>query len=138
MQTISAAKRKKIFVSHGFQWRFAGLVAGSLAVLLLFTGLHGLFVAQMVLPEDISEQVRPVLAQSTHRVFLVGVIYIAVVTLAAVFLSHRTVGPLGRLEDDLNKLTESKESLEPIKIREGDELEGLVTAINRLIERMKG
>ena len=138
MHTASAAKRKKIFTSHGFQWRFAALVAGSLTVLLLFTGLHGLFVAQLVLPDNISRQIRPVLTQSTLRVFLVGVIYIAVVTLAAVFLSHRTVGPLGRLEEDLNRLADTKDALEPLKVRDGDGLEGLVDSINRLIERMKG
>jgi hypothetical protein len=138
LQTASAPKRKKIFVSHGFQWRFAALVAGSLTVLLLFTGLHGLFVAQLVLPEDVAQQVRPVLAQSTIRVFLVGAVYIAVVTLAAVFLSHRTVGPLGRLEEDLNHLAESPDEPEPIKVREGDGLEGLVSAVNRLMERLKG
>lgn len=137
MHSASAPKRKKIFVSSGFQWRFAALVAGSLTVLLLFTGLHGLFVAQMVLPDDISQQIRPVLEQSTMRIFLVGAIYIGVVTVAAVFLSHRTVGPLGRLEDDLERLAESKEAPEPLKIREGDELEGLVKSLNRLIERMK-
>ena len=124
--------------SHGFQWRFAALVAGSLTVLLLFTGLHGLFVAQLVLPNEVSRQIRPVLVQSTLRVFLVGAIYIAVVTLAAVFLSHRTVGPLGRLEEDLNRLAEGGEELEPLKVREGDGLESLVSAINRLIERLKG
>lgn len=138
MQTASAPKRKKIFLSHGFQWRYAALVAGSLTVLLLFTGLHGLFVSQLVLPEEISQQIRPVLAQSTLRVFLVGVIYIFVVTLAAVFLSHRTVGPLGRLENDLRRLAESDEVPEPLKVRDGDNLEGLVDSVNRLIERMKG
>lgn len=138
MHPVSAAKRKKIFTSHGFQWRFAALVAGSLTVLLLFTGLHGLFVAQLVLPDEVSRQIRPVLVQSTLRVFLVGVIYIAVVTLAAVFLSHRTVGPLGRLEEDLKRLAETDDELEPLKVREGDGLESLVNAINRLIERVKG
>jgi hypothetical protein len=138
LQTASAPKRKKIFTSHGFQWRFAALVAGSLTVLLLFTGLHGLFIAQLVLPEDISQQIRPVLAQSTLRIFLVGVVYIGVVTLAAVFLSHRTVGPLGRLEEDLRRLADSNEPIEPLKVREGDGLEGLVNAVNRLIARLKG
>ncbi len=138
MQTASAPKRKKIFLSHGFQWRIAALVAGSLTVLLLFTGLHGLFIVKLVLPEELSRQIQPVLVQSTLRVFLVGVIYIFVVTLAAVFLSHRTVGPLGRIESDLRRLAESDEVPEPLKVRNGDGLEGLVDAVNRLIERMKG
>ena len=72
----------------------------------------------------------------TPGVFLVGIIYIAVVTLASIFLSHRTVGPLGRVESDLRRLADSEHRPEPLKVREGDELEGIVTAINRLISRI--
>jgi hypothetical protein len=123
-------------LSHGFQWRIAALVAGSLAVLLLFTGLHGLFVVKLALPEEVVQQIHPMLLRSTGRIFLVGALYIAVVTLAAVFLSHRTVGPLGRIEGDLRRLADSVQDPEPLKIREGDELEELVKSLNRLITRM--
>ncbi len=75
--------------SEGFQWRFVALVAGSLTVLLMFTGLHGLYLAKLVLPHDVSPKVQGVLVSSTMRVFAVGVVYIAVVTIAALFLSHR-------------------------------------------------
>lgn len=102
----SAPNRRLIFSFHGFQWRFAALVAGSMTVLLLFAGLHGLFVAKLVLPQDVSQQIQPALVASTLRVFLIGSLYIAVVTVAAAFLSHTGVG--GGLTG-LNRLNEKRE-----------------------------
>jgi len=83
------------------------------------------------------EELKPQLLNSTWRLFLVGFLYVVVVTTAATFLSHRTVGPTTRLEKEIKKIANSKSSLEPLSIREGDELEGMVSAVNELIDRMK-
>jgi len=96
-------------------------------VLLLFTGLHGLFVAKLILPQEIAQQIQPMFAASTLRLFVVGVIYIAVVTLAAAFLSHKAVGPVGRLEDDLRRLVGSPEPPGGLTVREGTVLRELST-----------
>lgn len=118
---------------RGFQLRYAGLVAGALLVLLLFTGFHAMFAIQQILPSDVALNVRPLLEQSTYRVFFVGVLYIAVVTLAAIFLSHRALGPVGRLEDEVREMAESGGFNGELKVREGDGLEDLVVAINQLL-----
>jgi len=120
------------------QLRYALLVAGSLSVLLLFTGFHALFAIKQVLPPDMATQIAPALAASSFRVFVVGVLYIGVVTLAAVFLSHRAVGPLGRLEDEIRRMRESPEVQLPLKTRSGDDLEPLINELNGLIEKIRG
>lgn len=135
MRADAPHHRRKVLFLRGFQLRFAALVAGSLIVLLLFTGLHGLYVAQLVLPPDVSQHVRPVFESSTWRVFLIGLAYIMVVTVAAVFLSHRAVGPIARLEDEIRKLMEDPDGDRKLRIREGDELSGLADAINNLLEK---
>jgi hypothetical protein len=126
-------KRRKVFSSSGFQIRYAALVAGSLTVLLLFTGLHGLFVAKMELPADAAREAAVYFQASTIRVFVVGILYICIVTLAAVFLSHKAVGPVGRLEQEIENLVHSGEDVKSLKVREDDALAGLAQAINKLL-----
>lgn len=113
-------------------------MAGSLVVLLFFAGFHAVFVANTSLPPEILEQFRPALVGSTWRLFIVGLMYIGVVALAAVFLSHRIVGPTHRLEEQIIKIAESQSPPDEIQVREGDEFEGLVGAINKLVKQVKG
>ena len=134
----SHPKRKNIFFPRGFQLRYAFLVAGSLGVLLLFAGFHGFFIASSMLPTDVFQEYKPHLINSTLRLFVVGFLYITVVTLAATFLSHRTVGPTERLEKDINDIAKSKSQDPKLYVREGDELDGVVKAINNLIRSIKG
>ncbi len=91
-----------------------------------------------MLPPDVLEQFRPALVGSTWRLFFVGIMYIGVVSFAAIFLSHRIVGPTHRLEVEIEKIAESKSTLDAIHVREGDEFEGLVGAINKLVTQVKG
>lgn len=104
-------------------------------MLLLFTGLHGLYVAQSALTPELSLAVRPVFEASTVQVFVVGVAYIFIVTLGAMFLAHRAVGPVGRLENEVRSVLATGELTRLLKIRDGDEMAGLADAINKLIEK---
>jgi hypothetical protein len=134
----SIPKRKKILFLKGLQLRYAFLVAGSLFVLLLFCGLHGIFVAKKAIPTLVSPEFLPILRESTWRLFGVGLLYIGVVTFAAVLISHRTVGPAYRLEEEIRAMSEPNREIDVIKIRHGDEFESLVSAINSLISRLQG
>ena len=130
--------RKRILSGKGFQLRYALLTAGALFVLLLFAGVHGLFVASSTLPPELWSQYQKPFLVSTTRLFLVGALYVCVVTLAAIFLSHRAVGPAKRLEEEVERIIQTGRVSGPVEVREGDEFEGLVRAINRLVARLKG
>ncbi len=104
--------------------------------MVLFTGLHGLFFVKNLLPIDVPSNIRAELVSSTWRIFLVGFLYVFIVTLGAVFLSHRAVGPVHRLEEEIRNLSVSNGDVPPLKVREGDGLESLVQAINGLIGRI--
>lgn len=110
---------------RGFQLRYVALVAGSLLVMLMIAGAHTLYLGR----NDATLQA------ATLRFFLVGVLYVLVVTVAAVFLSHRAVGPTRRIEEELRAIAEDKTKPHALKVREGDDFEGLVTAINRFLEK---
>ncbi len=99
----------------GFQLRYVALVAGSLLVMLMIAAA--------------------LITDSAARFFVVGLVYVFVVTIAAVFLSHRAVGPTRRIEEELREIVENKNGSHQLKIREGDDFEGLVHAINKLLEK---
>jgi len=136
-EIIPALKRRTVFFIRGFQLRYTLLVAGSLLALLLFSGLHGIFMTQMTLPPDVMESFQPILWASTGRLFVAGIIFIAVVVLAAIFLSHRAVGPTMRLEEEIRRMAAASQPSHSLKVREGDEFETLVDAINLLLEKIR-
>ena len=130
-------RRKTIFFVSGLQLRYVFLVGGSLLVLLKFAGLHGYILVKTLLPVEISTSLQPLIFTSTVRLMIVGLFYVGVVTLAAAFLTHRTVGPLQRLEDEIWRIaTSTSDPLPHIKVREGDGLENIVIAVNKLAERV--
>jgi nitrogen fixation/metabolism regulation signal transduction histidine kinase len=51
-------------------------------------------------------------------------------------LSHRFSGPLERVERDLDKILEGDASVR-FKVREKDDIRGIVDKLNKLIERLK-
>jgi methyl-accepting chemotaxis protein len=130
-------KRYKIFEPRGFQLRYTALVFGSLSLLLIFASLHWLSWARATLSPQDFDLVWPALKASTARLFLVGGLYIAVVSVAAVFLSHRLVGPASRLEKDLRTISTEPEKANKLHVRSSDELEGVVDAINDLISKLQ-
>ncbi len=120
---------------RGFQIRYVGLVAGSLLVLLIIAGAHTFYLGRMFSADESARQFAPLIEASMFRFFIVGAFYVAVVTIAAVFLSHRAVGPTRRIEEELNQIVEHKEGAHLLKVRDGDDFEGLVGAINRILEK---
>ena len=129
-------RRKKIFFFQGFQLRYTALVAGSLLVMLMFAGFHGFYVAQEALPEAAYLDFKPNLIELTLRLVLVGLIYVAVLIMAAAFLAHRTVGPTYRMTEKLKEMAKPGKVIEPLHVREGDDFEYLAEGINKLIKKM--
>lgn len=117
--------------------RYTALVFGSLALLLIFASLHWLYWARATLSKEAFELIWPALKASTVRLFVVGGLYISVVSVAAVFLSHRLVGPASRLEKDLRTISKTPEKANMLHVRSSDELEGVVEAINDLIANLQ-
>lgn len=127
----------KIFDFRGVQKRFVFLVAGSLAVLLLFTSLHAIFIAEKALDPGVFEGFKDVLFDSTWRLIGVGVLYIAVVTLAAMFLTHRAVGPIHRMEQELENALKDPKKFSGFQIREDDDMKSFISRLNDLLSAVK-
>ena len=71
-----------------------------------------------------------------NLVFVVAAIIGLVVTsVGALILSHKVAGPLGRLEEHMEKIT-SKELLSPVKFRTGDFFIEIEEAFNKFINNV--
>ena len=72
------------------------------------------------------------------RLALVGGLYVAVMILAAAFLSHRAVGPVARLAEELKEKIHKNVSIEHLHVRSGDDLEPLIEVLNQVLRKEKG
>jgi hypothetical protein len=133
---LSKTKRTTIFVMRGFQLRYVGLVTGSLLIMLAIAGAHTFYLWNSLSVENASQYL-PMIQSSMIRFFVVGFFYVVVVTIAAVFLSHRAVGPTRRIEEEIREIADKKEGVHLLKVRDGDDFEGLIGAINRILEKKR-
>jgi len=56
-----------------------------------------------------------------------------IIIIVSMFLSHKTVGPLTRLERNIRAVSEGNLQMR-LKVRKGDALFGLTQAINEMLE----
>ncbi len=137
-------KRKKIFVSP-IQRKF---ILSIIVILLLMFGFVEWDIYQTTKSlsftiSSLSVESIGALVQSTYNVVMVKVfVFMLVVSLLGIWLSiyltHRLVGPLYRLEGEIKSIVGIKGDLSHIfKIRKRDELGSLVEALNLMVGRLK-
>lgn len=131
-------KRKRKYLGTRLQKKLLFLIFVSAVVPALVVGMcmyymiFSLAALQMAIPELIAYNLMPVF----HKVNLVIAVALPVVLLliwlAALELSHRIVGPVFRMERELDeRITGAKSG--PIQLRKDDEFKGLAEKINKLI-----
>jgi methyl-accepting chemotaxis protein len=54
-----------------------------------------------------------------------------------VLLSHRFVGPLERLEKEIDRVARSGDYTKRLRVRKKDDIRAVAEAVNRLLDRMK-
>jgi len=104
-------------------------------VMMVFAAFYICYAMQTLVPSEVRAGIETGFKQSIERFVLVGIIYVIVFTIAAIFLSHRLVGPTHRIEEELRRIADSNQSFEPLQVREGDEFEGLIHAINKVLTK---
>ena len=123
-------KRKQLLIEKSAQLKFVWLVLGAFLALLVFMlwNVHSLLTA--LVPSGI-------LNASLERIilFVIGTLVIMAITASIIVkYTHRFFGPIPRLKREIAEMA-STGNYQPLRIREGDFLCGLVDSINLLVEK---
>ncbi len=134
--------RIRLFRGTKLQFRYLMLVIISMLVPTLIVGsclyyfIFTIMAEQLGIPEAIAINLIPVL-NKINFMLIAGLIPLFILLfLWGLILSHRFSGPLERVERDLDKILEGDTSVR-FKVREKDDIRGIVDKLNKLIERLK-
>ncbi len=133
-------KRKRLYIGTVAQKKLLNLIFASaiipagIAVFVLYYIIFSLLEQQMATPEAITYHLIPVL-QTVNLIILIAIpITLLIVLYLALVLSNRIMGPLYRIEKELDARI-SGEASGPIKVREKDVLKPLAEKINKLLSK---
>lgn len=133
---MEKVKRRKYLVNKGFQFRYMGLVA--IPLVLLLTGLYYLMYYsvfnQILIPEAVATTLLPAMKKVNIIVGGAMPLFLFAILRTALIYSNWIVGPIPRLERELDRVIAGDYSVR-IKARDNDELKSLVSKINIVLEK---
>jgi signal transduction histidine kinase len=134
---MEKTKRRKYLVRKITQFRYMGLVTIPLIVLLvgLYYLIYYAVFNQMLIPEAIVTTLIPAMKKVNVTVAVTGPILFSIILRTALVYSNRIIGPVPRLERELDKVIAGDYSVR-IKARDKDELRTLINKINMLLEKI--
>ena len=103
----------------------------------LYNVVFYLLANQLAFPEAIMANVEPVVRQVNSLLIVLLPIMALLFFLLAIMISHRFGGPIERLESELDRIL-SGEFRHRIKMRNDDDLKGVASRINALVDRLNG
>jgi len=90
---------------------------------------------RLLLPDVIARDLVPVIHR-INLILMVGLPVVFVVMLTwAIILSHRFIGPLERLEEDIRRINEGDYSVR-LQIQEDHDLRPIANVINNLVDKL--
>ena len=137
-------KRKRrihYLVNRSFQMKHAGVILILMCLVLIvfaWTVYHSGWVPLTEKLSDVYPQGRLVAILRILKLQLAIrlLLLVPIIIVVSVYLSHKTVGPLDRLEKEINTI--SRDNLQVrLKVRRGDALQGLTQAINKMLKNME-
>ncbi|UCH12167.1 MAG: hypothetical protein JSW18_04945 [Candidatus Omnitrophota bacterium] len=133
-------KRKKKFIGSPAQKKLlilvftSAVIPAGIVALCLYYLIFNLLAWQIGIPEAVAYNLIPV-ARKVNLIILIALpITLLAIWTIALGLSHRMLGPLSRLEGELDDII-SDEKSGPIQLREKDVLKPLADKINMLINK---
>jgi len=136
--------RTKFLTGSRVQLRYLALVMISMIVPTAFVGgclyylIFNIMAEQLGIPEHIAYNLLPVL-EKINIILVIGVPPLLLLLIAwGIILSHRFVGPIDRLQNEITKIIEAKEYGHRIRLRKHDDLKPVADTINRLLDKIEG
>jgi signal transduction histidine kinase len=106
-----------------------------LSALLYYLIYYSVF-SHMLIPEAVVATLVPAMRNVNIIIALTFPFVLYAVVRLSLIYSNRIVGPIPRLERDLDKIIAGDASIR-MKVRDKDELQGFVTKVNALLEKLE-
>jgi len=133
--------RIKFITKNPLQLKYLILILLSILVPLFLVGgclyylIFQVMAEQLAIPESIAYNLLPVL-RKINFILIVGLPPIIVLLFIwGATLTHRLIGPLERLEDDLKKIDEGDYSVR-LSLRKDDDLKPIADVVNDIIDKL--
>lgn len=133
-------KRRRLYIGTPAQKKLLNLIFASaiipagIAIISLYYIIFNLLTQQMMVPETIVHNLIPVLRMVNLIILITIPITLLIIWSIALVLSNRILGPLYRLEKELDARI-AGQARGPIKVREKDVLKPLADKINKLLSK---
>lgn len=131
-------KRRHYLVNKDMQFRYMALVL--IPLIMLLAGLYYLMyyavLSQILIPEGVIAMLLPAM----KKINIIAAVSLPVILLLilriALIYSNRIVGPIARIEKEIDKIIAGNYSLR-LKVRDKDELNKFVKKINMLLDKIE-
>jgi len=128
--------RKHFLIARKFQLKYALLIVAFMFFIATFTSAS-VYYTSLTIMGDKLEAVYPqgrlvaIINEVNMQLIKQMLLFVPIVTMLAVLLSHKVAGPVYRMEQYLGEVAKGDFS-SLLKLRRGDELKNLAEAINRM------
>ena len=134
--------RLRFITKNPLQLKYLVLILSSITLPLLIVGgclyylIFQIMAEQLAIPESIAYNLIPVV-EKINFLLIIGIPpIIGLLFIWGTILTHRLMGPLARLQEDLKKISDGDYSIR-LKIRKDDDLRFLVNVINQIIDKLE-
>jgi len=137
-----AKTRCQLLTKRPLQHKYLVLILLSIMLPLFIVGgclyyvMFQVMAEQLAIPEAIAQNLIPVFHKINFLLLVSLPPVIILLVLWGISLTHRLVGPLERLEDDICKISEGDYSVR-INLRKDDDLRPVADVINHIIDKLE-
>jgi methyl-accepting chemotaxis protein len=134
---IDKTRMRKIILSDQIQVKYAVLLSIVLIALLGLSQFYTYVTLQNILPHLLSTTISEKVSALQTSLLMIGFLYVVVISLISIYVTHSLAGPIARIEKDALKLSENPDLAFRFKTREKDEFKGLANALNSMMDKLQ-
>ena len=132
---MAKRKRRRYFVNNTFQYRYIAVVIVPLIILMagLYYIMYYSMFTHMLIPEAATATLLPAMKKVNFVLLATLPVTLFLIIRAALVDSNRVVGPVSRLERELDMILAGDRSVR-LNIRAKDDLKPIVDRMNRVLD----
>lgn len=134
--------RIRFFINEPAQIKILGMLLISIIIPVFFVGTYFYLLIFNILsnmpetPGFVAASIDPVLHKTNMTILLSCIPILLLVLLWGLIFSHRLVGPLKRLQRNLDEMTKNGDGRSRLVVRRNDYIKPLIESVNKLLDKV--